>query len=398
MMRIFGLALAGVAWTASWCGLGGWLTFPSTAVADRIRYEVNKASNGATQIQIGEVSPWWLGLRGRDVSVYGRSSSRSGGDELRFAAETVWARVGLWSLATAQPRAIGTVRLGGGDVDFDVATMRDERGSLLPAEVHLNAPSFPVLDLLALGGVQVEGQGAIDIAVDIDARAGAKAAEGTIRIVGSDILLTKLDLSNQGIPDLGMEIPISRFEISADITDGKAKVQTGTLDAADLGTAEITGDLTLRDDLARSLLRLDVVVTLGEKLENFAVFLKDAQGTDGKYHYTCTGTLQRVPSCRAQRASRTSSRIPTTGGAVGSTAVASQGEDERVRSREEALERVRRRREEREAAAANGTGATSTATTSGRTGENADVADGFEPEEDPMEEDEEWDFGPVEEP
>ncbi len=329
--------------------IGLWVTFPADEVMARLSHEVDVNSNGELRLEIGGVAPWWLGVSAHDIQLYSvprvQTEPPTEG-ELVFFSERVRLRAALVSLLLRQPRAIGTVQVGSGELDFDVAVQLVEKGPPEPTAVHIAAEGFPIIELMGLMGVSVEGEGTIDVALDLEAPKGMKNATGALRISGADISVSKMDLSKMGIPDLGA-IEVTRVDISAEVADGRAKLSSGIVESP-LANADVSGEITLRDDLHRSLIRLDVGVDFGDTLEKLAsAFAKDALGTDNKYHWTCTGTLNRLPpTCRPVRsrtATASSARGNSTAGVFGQEGPTGRGadEEERRRLRDETIERVR---------------------------------------------------------
>lgn len=392
--------------------VGLWLTFPADEITERLRSEVERASNGDLRMEIGEVGPWWLGVTASEVQLYAVSKVRTDPPpepELVFFSERVRVRAALLSLVLRQPRALGTVQVGQGELDFDVAVALVEKGPPEPVAVHISAEDFPVVELLGLGGLAgVEGDGTIDLAVDLDALEGMRTATGSLHLSGANLAVSKLDLADLGVGDLGA-VEVSRVDIAADVADGRAKITSGVIESA-MANAEVSGEITLRDDLHRSLLRIDVSVDFGEQLEKLAAaFAKDALGTDQRYHWTCSGTLNRLPpTCRAVRSKTASSGLSTSSrtsagtagvyGQEGPPSRSSADEEEKRRQRDEAIERVRGRRRD-------GVPSTSTSSLPSPSSSSAanaardplpeDDVDLVEPDDADLDED--WDFGEPEE-
>jgi type II secretion system protein N len=357
---VVGAAAAACAF--SLCFVVGLLvTFPATEITDRLRAEVERASKGELRMELGDVDPWWLGVGATDVQLYSVSKVRTDPPpepELVFFSERVRVRAALLSLLLRQPRALGTVAVGQGELDFDVAVALVEKGPPEPVAVHVAAQDFPVVELLGLAGLAgVEGEGTIDLTLDLDAPEGMRTATGSMHFSGVNLSVSKLALEDMGVPDLGA-VEVTRVDIAADVAEGRARITSGVIESP-MANAEIGGEITLRDDLHRSMLRLDVTVDFGDTLEKLAAaFAKDALGTDQKYHWTCSGTLNRLPpTCRAVRSKTsgaTSSSRANGAGLYGQDGPPSTGrvdDDVSRKLRDEAIERVRNRRRD---AAANG--------------------------------------------
>jgi len=358
-MKNVALAFAGIVWFGLVFLLTFWMTFPSDSLGERLKYEVYAGSDGDYQLQLQDVSPWWVGLSGEMVQLYSVSTPRGGGDpetELIFAAEAARVRVSLFSLLGRAPAVSGGMTIGGGDVDFSLATQMDKKDRLGLSDLQITAEEFPIIDLASVAGASMEGSGTIDIDIDISAPDGMKQAEGKIQISGSDILITKIDPAMTGGMDLGMEIPLENIDIDLDITQGKAEFSKGRIQSS-MANVELDGYLQLRDDLTRSTADIAVVFELGDELAMFKSFLNDAKGTDGKFHYKCTGSLARVPRCaalsqvsdRRGSTSRPSPRGSTTNRATPRDKTSAEDREKR---REEIRERLRQRREGTEGSSA----------------------------------------------
>jgi type II secretion system protein N len=346
-----------VAGAAVWFGLvfvvTFWMTFPSDTLAERLKYEVQEGSAGAYQLQVASVRPWWVGLSGTDVELYNLESRRGedSAPKLLLAADKVRVRVGLLSWLLQTPTVSGGMVIGGGDIAFELQSEMDKRERLGVSVAKVEAREFPFIELLGLAGIPVDGSGVLDLEIDIEAPDGMRQAEGKIEITGTDLLITEIDPSVVGM-DLGMEIPLDDIEIVIDITQGKAEISRGRIRSSK-ANVDLDGSLILRDDLSRSSANIGVVIELGEELAMFSAFLKDAKGTDDKFHYQCSGSLSRAPRCSAKSrssvagrsgSSRSSSSSRGSATTRPSTRTETSAED-RERRREEIRERLRQRRE-----------------------------------------------------
>lgn len=276
-------------------------TFPSDAVADRLQFEILEATDGAWMLDVRDVEPWWAGASARDVRLFQADPRRPEEDPtLAFAAESARIRVSVPSLMRQAPTVSGAVVVGSGTVDFVVGSRMNERGTELGlGEIDLTAKAFPLAELAALAGASMDGRGTLDIDVKLDAPESMSAAVGSATISGRSLMISNLNLSDMGVPDLGLEIPIDDLDLHVEIADGKAQIVRGLL-RSDLATVELDGEITLRDDLQRSTLNVGIQVgSLGPAVQMFKGFLGQ-EWADGKFHYRCTGTLQRN-NCRAER-------------------------------------------------------------------------------------------------
>lgn len=333
------------------------LTFPSDAVADRIRYEVQETTDGAWVLDLRSVRPWWIGAAADGIRVF---KAEPGGEQtLAMAADSAKVRVGLTSLMRQTPRVSGSLQLGSGDIDFTVGTRVGSKGDLGVSEIALNGSALPITEIAALAGTDLDGQGTVDVKVGVDAPDGMRTANGQLSIRGSALQITQIDLSSLGVPELGLEIPIQELDLTFDIAEGTATVARGIVRGG-LATIEIQGTIGLRDALDRSVLDLTILVgSLGPQLQPFKGFLGD-EWPDGKFHYKCTGQVSRS-NCRAERNRAASARsrplgVGNNAGARGARqagrkdgvqeAPGAMDDEERAKRREELRERLRQRREQ----------------------------------------------------
>jgi type II secretion system protein N len=328
-----------------------WLTFPSTAIASRLAAEVSTWSAGKFILEMDDVGPWWLGLAASDLKMYQYDARKP--DEpstLMLAAEDARVRVGLFGLFRRRLSLSGALTAGDTTVDGAWVVQFDSGRTKgwTTQSLRFESLGARLEDLGLIAPLPVVATGAVDVLVDVAGEDGMRTAVGTMSIGGKGLAITELAMEGLEGMDLGMEIPIDTLDLQLDIKDGRARFTKGEISGA-MFDADITGDITLRDDATRSHLRVNAVVELRGDLEKFAGFAGDAKWADGKLHYVCTGYVS-APACRAdrettRRSARASAPAPTV---PGGGAVSSEGDDDRARRREEARERVRRRREERE--------------------------------------------------
>jgi len=328
-------------------------TFPSDAIADRVRVEVSNATDGAYDLSMSGVRPWGTGAAAEQVILSEVAPARGaepGEKTPLFAFETVRVRAGLLSLLRNQPRLSGAVEVGAAEVDFDLTLGMNKRGTeLAPRLVNIETEGFPIEDLAGLAGYTVEATGGLDLEVDLKADESMRDAVGDIKISGKDLVLVSLDPELTMGMDLGREIPIDEIELDLDVEDGKATVRRGTIES-ELADVEVEGDLTLRDDLARSSMNLSITLDLGEELAMFEPFLKDARWQDGDFHYRCSGTLSRA-TCRSDRERSSSSSRSRRADTPRPERSGSSGlsDEEREERRKAMQERLRQSAERRQA-------------------------------------------------
>ncbi len=319
MLQKLGMGIAGLAWFAVVFVVSLWMTFPEQAAIDRARYEVQKATDGSINIDADGLSPVLTGV-GAKVSnlsvqqIDKRKVERGDNDgavATLFTADDAWVKVGVLSLLGSAPRAWGGVNFGDGALDFDVTgRAREKRGGYGVGEIKLEADNFPISSLPPINGATLMGTGSLDLDVDIDASEGMRKADGEATLFGNDIRITQISAPGTMLGDsFDMVTEVSELELKLAINSGKAKVKRGRL-SSNLMDAEITGEIRLLEDLGRSTLKLDAVLDLGDDLQMFKNFLKDAlHNSDKKHHYTISGTLSspRIRPDREKRARPTRS-------------------------------------------------------------------------------------------
>lgn len=353
MKRVLAV-VGGVLWFALVFFVTWRMTFPSEAVGNRIKVEVHKATNGAFELSMADLAPWWVGAKANSVVLYEVGRAEKTPD---FAFEAARVRAGLLSLIRNEPRVMGAVQIGSSDLDYDVTVAMNKRGTgFVPRTVALTAERFPLQDIAGLAGATIEASGGLDLDVDLSAEDGMREAKGAIKISGRDLLISKLDPELTGGMDLGMEIPIDEVDIRFDVDQGKAELRDGKIKSS-LVDAKLEGDITLREDMGRSTLNIEIALELGDELAMFKGFIKRAEWSDGSFHYKCSGTFDR-PSCR-ENPERGASAARGRGRSRGeddearprtrteSQPRSSLSDEERDKRRQEALERLREARERR---------------------------------------------------
>ncbi|MCB9685869.1 MAG: type II secretion system protein GspN [Alphaproteobacteria bacterium] len=358
--------------TGFWCFLVFcftlWLTFPSEPIADRIRYEVPRRLGDDFSADVGSAGPWWFGTSIADFRLY--EDKLVEGEEARVPVAMLSRfKIALSpkSLLRRSPYVSGRVDMLDGSLTYEVGTTTTPKGGVGVTDVVLQSDGVPVGDLLALVP-SFPGMIVGNLGIDLALKAGEEGmnqAIGHLSLTGEDLTVSDVDLPDIG--PLGMDVPISSIDIAADVADGHAKITRGQI-VSSLLTVDVSGDIALRDNLERSSIDLQIVVShLGPELAAFESMMGSAKGSDGGYHFYCRGVVSRLNgrSCSSNdrgSANRARPARPSSGpiGAdPGSDDLAIDGEgedaqartpqtdDERRRRRDEIRERLRQKREDR---------------------------------------------------
>lgn len=288
--------LAVIALGAGWFSLAYvstvWLTFPGGAAADYASYQVRTRTNGAYDVRADAVYPWWLGASASKVKIFQQDGD---GLSLMGLVDAAAVRVSAWSLLSRQPRGVGRFSVGDGLVDLEVQTVLDDDGQLVVRDVDINGSKLP-FELLPLPGVALDGTGALDILLDIQAPDGLQQANGRASLVGRNLVITSAEIPGQGnvlklLETFAQisEVLVDELQLDFDITEGKASVRRGSL-RANVATIDLSGEVNLNDRFLRSVLKLEAAITLDEKLKMVSSVI-GAAGADGKHRYEITGTV-----------------------------------------------------------------------------------------------------------
>lgn len=348
---ILGIA-GGIVWCALVFVVSMYVTFPSTAIVERARYEVQKASAGSYALEASGASPWWTGVALHDVRVLSVDKD-SGEGAMVIEADSVAARTNLFSLLGSDLPLNAIVDLGGSDMVVDAELDRSENPpKVRRVQGHADSLSVNALGaLLAPYGVKLTGSGDVKVDVDMEIADDVKDHDGRISAKGKNLNLTLAmpdPLSGEGEFELG-PIAVSNLDIVVDIRNGKATVKKGQL-RSDHADVSLSGTLTLNRRLMRSRLRADLVLgELGGQLKAFEGFMSNAKWDDEQFHFRLSCTLDRMNTKCVQpdrkRSSRPSGGTVLPGGDVGNsnrTGSAAGG-----KTPEELREERRRLREQR---------------------------------------------------
>ncbi len=345
--------------------VGMWWSFPVEPMRQRIEYEVAERSNDDFAISLGSLSMFrFSGIVAEDVTLYTVKKGRRSKNVKKPPLErSAMLELDQFTLSAALiPRLFGRqvysfgARLNDGRVD---GTWASSEGALdLDFQVRdLDLGKVPVAD--GPNALRMRGTLVADADLTLDSK-DTKKSKGTLRFEFPNFAL--LGGSKVGGFDLP-EVSFTKAVLAFEASDGKMEVTEGAFEGPVLN-ATVTGDITLNKRLGRSRLRLEVVFTLPEDLDQLAQIapdMKRARDAEGKYHFTISGTLLS-PTPRASRAGSRAGGLaadaddpPPLAGA-GPRSVVNRDEDlseedrrarreDRIRERRE---RLRKRREEAE--------------------------------------------------
>jgi type II secretion system protein N len=325
MLKVLGVGAASVAAFFVVFVVVFYVSFPGDAVAERVRWQVQDASKGKYNLDLASTSPALFGLGG-DAPKLSQTVGKT--SKVVLAVDEASVTTGplqlLWLLIGQDAVISANLARGEGDIDVDVVLGRGEDG-VVPRGARVEG-ALPLGVLPSMGGFSLVGTGEVLIEADLSWVDGPGQANGRIAITGQDLVIEGLASEDGSLDGLlanfeGLPAPVRVLEIVLDVEDGKATVKTGRLES-DLVEIDITGDLTLNDDLARSRVKLSLVGRLGEALEAWpgAGLIKGSQSAalwkDGAYHYTWSGVVDRLGAPRPdrERASRVPPKEPAAGG------------------------------------------------------------------------------------
>nr|MBA2320362.1 type II secretion system protein GspN [Deltaproteobacteria bacterium] len=266
------------------------LTFPGRAVADRAAAEVLTWSAGRSVLEMGDIGPWWVGLRATDVRLYDHDPRKPDlPSTLKFAADKVRARVSPWGLLGGNWNVTAALISGETTIDVAVTIRMDEERSKgwTTTRAWVSSPNARLEDVSMLAPLPMVMNGLVDLALDLTGEGGMRTAAGKASIVGKGLSITELTL--EGMGDLGFgEIGIDVLDLELEVEEGRARFVKGEI-SGPMFDAEIGGDITLRDEPGRSNLRVTAVVEARGEMEKYAAFAGEARWADGKMHFVCTG-------------------------------------------------------------------------------------------------------------
>lgn len=344
--------LAGLAWCGVVFVLTLWLTFPSDAIVERARYEVQKASNGDIALKADSSSPWWAGVslnNARLVSV----DQDAGTSSMMLEADYIAAQTSVFSAFSSDLPVHALIGIGGSDIVVDADL--DRGAGFMPKRIDASAPTLSVSalsGLLAPLGVTLTGDGDLDLDLDLDVGKGVSEHDGRLVARGKGITLTLAmpDPISGGDTEFVLgPMTVADLDLTVDVKDGKATFKRGTL-RSDLVTLELDGEIRLNEKLGRSRMQADLAVSgLGGQLQTFEPFMASAKAANGDYKYKITCSFDRFstscirPDAGGSRSGRTTRpgrlNVPS---AISSGAGSAGGDDG-----EDPTDRAARLREER---------------------------------------------------
>jgi type II secretion system protein N len=365
MMRRVLLGLAAITWGAASFGAGLYLTFPEEDARVRVVHEVAERSKNEYAIDMESLSLWRLsGVDLDGVKLYTVKKGRKTKDEpdpphvrtLSLELDRLAARVQLLPLLWGKQTLAFLAEIYGGSIDGTYAQSEGAIALAFEAE-RIDLSQIPAGE----GANSFLFRGTLQGSADLDLdTADPKNSTGTLRLDFPGFGLGK------GSKVSGFELPEVIFDsatLGFEAKDGKLSVTEGSFQSSAL-TATVSGDIALNKRFARSRLRLDVVFTLPEDLDQLAQLapdLKRARDEDGQYHYMISGTLQS-PNARPSRSGGRVARPgaekggddgPALGGGLpgpGRDFSPDMSPEDRRAAREERIrerrERMRKRREE----------------------------------------------------
>jgi type II secretion system protein N len=361
--------LAGSAWGGLVFLLGMQLFFPSDAAIERMRYEVDRASDGGWQLNADKAGLWratGLKLKGVELLKVDKPKRPRRGaedEEPEAPSATRFLVADHISLRAQILPLLGGSKQASFDADMyqgDLSGVAGLKGDVLGTDGEASELNIGLIPFVG-ETMSLDLAGRLDATWDLllDLQDVTKST-GEIELEIEGLVLERATVAGFDLEERGS---FDKAELLIVIDDGKAKVKKGELEG-DLLDAKLDGDITLNKAFDRSRLRLKAELTLAEHLDNLVKLLptaKDARRDDGTYHFSISGTIGR-PSFRAEHERRTTSRVkrpstrPDDGpdilpGAIGGAEDEGADAEERRRLREERIRERRERLKERRDAA-----------------------------------------------
>ncbi len=338
------------------------VNFPSEALLDRARWEVQDRSDGAWALDAQDARLWRLtGIEVDDATLLQvpRQSRRDAEDgeavELQplIRVDSLAARVHLMPLLTGTQELGFLASVFGGELDGSVG-LDETRTHVVANGSDLDLSRMPTSG--EDWSIDAAGLAALDVDITTDTE-DIKASSGRFKLA-----IDGLELRSATVMGMSFDqaILFSQALLELKVDEGKATVESGRF-VSDVLDATIEGEITLnKRGMSRWRVKLDIAVELGGDLEQMAKFaqIDEAKDDEGVYHFICTGALS-TPRCRVDalaagnKPARSSSRKGRRSRKKSDDDDDSSESDEdrdaaRAERRERRLERLRERRERRQ--------------------------------------------------
>ena len=278
------------------------VTFPSEHVSQWLVAQADQATEGAYELEMGSVSPWWVGLSAENVSLWGEEPEDPEALDMPvLQADSVYARVGLFSVLARAPYIETYATMGEATIEGSVNTTIAE-GQFSIQDVDYKLSDLDLMKVLAMAGTDggVIATGRLNGSLELDMSKGVENAKGKAKVSGEGMNLVSLSLPTYGITDLELDVPIDALDIKLKVSDGLMEVSKGEIQSG-LADIQISGDIQLNERLERSRVRLKVEMLLNDWTDTpLAPFrglvegaISSAKWADGRYHYDLSGTVER---------------------------------------------------------------------------------------------------------
>jgi type II secretion system protein N len=311
--------------------------FPSDAIVERARWEVQNGSDGAYALEASGAR-WWMpgGVTLSDatlLSVDQKRRSRDAEDGTTasplFRADSASIRLALLPLLQGTRIVQYAAEVYGGEISGQFGESATHRLITIQTD-GLDLARIPIegedWSVDATGMLRIEA----DLAIATEKGKKAPDSDGSILIEIDDFVVKNSTM-------MGMDLVAAEFQeavLELSMKGKKAEVERGRFES-DLIDLTLDGYMNMASsDPDRWRLRLELTFTLGESLDTMASMLpnlKRARGEDGTYHMMCTGTVSN-PVCREDR-SKVRGQNPRSKRAEGGFGVASPDDGDSKRTR-----------------------------------------------------------------
>ncbi len=359
-------------------GLGFNVHFPSDAVLDFARWQIQQSSGGAWALDADDAS-WWMpaGVHLSDATLFkvdapksrrkkrAKPEDASAGDVLAaplaavpfLRAEDVSLRLALLPLLTGRTALEFALDAYGGEIEGSVG--EDAEFTTVEAMAEgINLARMPIggddWNINAVGKLKLN----TDLKLAKKTGRDGPGHDGSLRMEIEGLIIESASV--MGIDLMPATFSQAVLEIEMDGT--KAEVREGRFQA-DILDLTVSGHINATGgDPDRWRLRLELQLDLEDQLDIMAgmlPMLKSAKDDEGIYHLLCSGTVGR-PSCREDRSKvrGTPARpsAPSIGGPPAppsrrgrpQKAASDDSEERRAERRERIKERREKLRQERE--------------------------------------------------